>query len=116
MSYATQYQNDEYEGKGTPRFGITDEVLGPNKGLPIPTGYHLENIQKGVLGTPSKITEEYLEFMDAVKQNNPLMQLIELSDMLGAIDAFAKQYNMSVQSLLVMTEATKRAFESGARK
>lgn len=101
MSFASEYD--------------TSTVLDSNNGEKI-LGYHTEYIQKGVLGTPSKISEEYFEFMDACKQDNPLMQLIELSDLLGAIDAFAKQYNMSVKSLLVMTEATKRAFESGSRK
>lgn len=100
MSFASECENN-----------VTNLVI--EKKVP---GYHLVEIKKGILGTPSKISEEYFEFMDAVSQGNPLMQLIELSDMLGAIDAFAKNYGMTVETLLLMTKATQRAFESGARK
>ena len=80
-------------------------------------GYHLNKIDKGEIGKVSKITEEYQEFIDANMQKNKVMELVELSDLLGAIDKYTRiEYNLSVEDLLVMTAATKRAFESGFRK
>lgn len=46
-------------------------------------GYHTRKIEKGVVGEASKIREEFEEFMDAVEQNNRVMELVELSDMVG---------------------------------
>lgn len=79
-------------------------------------GYHLYKIEKGILGQFSKIKEEFLEAEDAIKQNNSVMALVELSDLLGAIEAYAKTFNMSLNDLLTMKDATKRAFETGRRK
>jgi hypothetical protein len=53
-------------------------------------GYHKNEIKKGVLGEVSKIDEEYLEFKDAIESNNPVMAMTELSDLLGAVEAFSK--------------------------
>jgi hypothetical protein len=79
-------------------------------------GYHKNKIPKGVLGEVSKIDEEYLEFKDALETENPVMALVELSDLLGAIEAFSKKrHNLSLTDLLKMTEATKSAFEDGTR-
>lgn len=80
-------------------------------------GYHSKKIQKGVLGTPSKIQEEFEEFKDALDQNNHVMALVELSDMLGAIDSYVRRrYSITVDDLLVMTLATQSAFKDGDRK
>lgn len=79
-------------------------------------GYHKNKIPKGILGEVSKIDEEYLEFKDALESENPVMSLVELSDLLGAIEAFSKKrHNLSLGDLLKMTEATKSAFEDGSR-
>lgn len=79
-------------------------------------GYHKNKIPKGVLGEVSKIDEEYLEFKDALETENPVMALVELSDLLGAIEAFSKKrHNLTISDLLRMTEATKSAFEDGTR-
>lgn len=78
-------------------------------------GYHVKRIEKGSLGMPSKIREETEEFFDAMEQSNPVMALHELSDLLGAIEAFAANYNVTLADLIRMTEATKRAFKSGQR-
>lgn len=78
--------------------------------------YHLNEIPKGQIGDFSKIKEEFLEAADALEQGNPLMALIELSDLIGAIELYAKKYNMSLDDLIKMKDATKRAFESGRRK
>lgn len=56
--------------------------------------YHLRDIPKGILGEFSKIEEEFLEFLDAIEQNNILMALIELSDMLGAIQYYKEKYQL----------------------
>jgi hypothetical protein len=79
-------------------------------------GYHKKIIQKGVLGEPSKIREEFEEFMDSIEQDNPVMALIELSDLIGAIEAYAEKNNITLEHLINMKNATKRAFETGHRK
>ena len=79
-------------------------------------GYHKNKIPKGVLGEVSKIDEEYLEFKDALESENPVMALLELSDLLGAISEFSrKQHNIGLQDLIKMSDATKSAFEDGTR-
>ena len=79
-------------------------------------GYHNKNIQKGILGEDSKIREEFEEFIDAIEQQNPVMALVELSDLLGAIEAYSNKYNVSLEDLIVMKNTTKKAFENGHRK
>lgn len=78
-------------------------------------GYHVAEIPKGKLGEASKITEEYHEFIDSLDQSNPLMAVYELSDMIGAIEAFAEKYNFTLEDLIRMKNATKRAFADGTR-
>ena len=79
-------------------------------------GYHQKQIKKGVLGTVSKITEEYEEFMDGVSQNNPVLMLVELTDLLGAIEQFTvKNYNINLQDLVKMKDCTESAFLDGSR-
>jgi hypothetical protein len=79
-------------------------------------GYHTKQIPKGKIGEPSKIREEFLEFEDALQQQNPVMQLVELSDLLGAIDLYTlKKFNLSIYELLKMTRATQSAFIEGER-
>jgi phosphoribosyl-ATP pyrophosphohydrolase len=78
-------------------------------------GYHLKKIEKGTLGSVTKIREEYEEFMDAAEQDNPLMALHELSDLIGAVEAFAKTFNVTLDNLITMKEATQRAFRDGER-
>ena len=82
-------------------------------------GYHLKEIKRGVYGELSKIREEVDEMEDAAEQGNKLMVLIELSDLVGAIKGYLeKEYGdqMNLDDLVIMALATKRAFESGARK
>ena len=52
--------------------------------------YHKTYIQKGELGHASKIQEEFEEFKDAYTQGSPVMELVELSDLLGAIDKLGR--------------------------
>lgn len=78
--------------------------------------YHLREIKKGVYGEASKITEEHEEFVEALEQKNPVMALIELSDLIGAIEAYAyKNHRVTLDQLIVMKNATERAFTSGHR-
>lgn len=80
-------------------------------------GYHTKKIEKGILGEYSKIKEEFEEFQDAFSQNNPIMELIELSDLIGAIEAYAlKNHNINIHDLVKMMEATKSAFKDGTRQ
>ena len=74
------------------------------------SGYHKTEIPKGKLGESSKIDEEYLEFKDALLQNNPVMALCELSDLIGAIEAYAIRYNVRLEDIIEMKNATQRAF------
>lgn len=78
-------------------------------------GYHNREIVRGVYGEFSKIREEFEEFDDAVEQNNILMSLVELSDLIGAIEGYAVKYGISLDDLIIMKNATKRAFEDGTR-
>lgn len=79
-------------------------------------GYHLRKIEKGVYGEPSKIREEFEEFEEALEQGNHIMALVELSDLLGAIEAYTdKHHHIRLRELIVMKEATNRAFSDGSR-
>ena len=80
-------------------------------------GYHLRKIKKGKFGEFSKIQEEFEELLDAVEQKSPVMMLCELADIIGAIEEFTLQkYNIKLHDLLLMKDATKRAFLDGSRK
>lgn len=80
-------------------------------------GYHVADIPKGELGDPSKIQEEFMEFLDAIDQDCKVMALVELSDMIGAIAAFLTKYfpGMSIEDLVKMSQITARAFRAGER-
>lgn len=79
-------------------------------------GYHISKIEKGKLGEFSKIEEEFQEAKDAIAQDNPIMVLLELSDMLGAIEQYCVQkHNITLKQVFNMKKATERAFEDGTR-
>lgn len=79
-------------------------------------GYHNRKIERGVLGEFSKIREEYEELADGHEQNNPVLQICEMCDLIGAIEAYAKKFNLSLDDLVKMKDSTKSAFEEGARR
>jgi hypothetical protein len=80
-------------------------------------GYHTRIITKGKMGEFSKVEEEIQELLDAREQNVKVMELIELSDLLGAIEAYVgAKYNLTLPDLLAMMEKTKQAFKDGTRK
>lgn len=78
-------------------------------------GYHLRTIEKGTLGEFSKIREEFEELEDAIKQENKVLQICELCDMMGAIEAFIAKNNLTLNDIIQMNERTKSAFQSGDR-
>lgn len=81
-------------------------------------GYHLTEIPKGDLGCISKIQEELDELKDAMNQGCKVMALVELSDMIGAVQAYLDNHfpGFTVQDLITFSQITKRAFENGHRK
>lgn len=82
-----------------------------------PPGYHMGEIKKGTLGEISKIQEELDELIDAHLQGNRIMVLAEAADLYGALEAFivAKFPGFTMEELRKMSDATKRAFQSGRR-
>lgn len=80
-------------------------------------GYHLTEIPKGTIGESSKILEEILELQDAETQGAKVMALVELSDMIGAVEHYlAKHFpDMTLDDLRCMSDITKRAFRNGRR-
>lgn len=80
-------------------------------------GYHLDIIPRGTLGEASKVLEEALELVDAQRQGVKIMELVELSDLLGAIKAYLEKHapGHTFEDLLKMNEVTERAFRNGRR-
>lgn len=81
-------------------------------------GYHLKKIDKGVVGEISKIKEECDELVDASSQKDcDILILVELSDLVGAIDAYLKKYHptIEIKHLEAMAERTASAFRDGER-
>lgn len=78
-------------------------------------GYHKDVIPKGKLGEFSKVEEEFLELKDAYKQQNKILIQCELSDLIGAIEAYGNQFNLSLEDIIKMHKATKEAFQEGKR-
>jgi NTP pyrophosphatase (non-canonical NTP hydrolase) len=79
-------------------------------------GYHLVEIKKGKLGEISKIQEEVDELVDAENQNSKIMIGVELSDLYGAIQAYASKHGYTMDDLKNMSEITQRVFVNGRRK
>jgi hypothetical protein len=79
-------------------------------------GYHLKEIEKGRVGEFSKIKEEFEELEDAVVQGDKVLQICELTDLVGAIELFSSQhFNLTMDDLLVFSHKTQSAFKSGDR-
>lgn len=78
-------------------------------------GYHLRHIPKGILGEVSKIREEVEELEDATIQGNRILQLVELSDIIGAVRHFAVAKGTTLEECVAMADATERAFKAGQR-
>lgn len=79
-------------------------------------GYHLKQIEKGEYGEFSKIREEVEELLDAHEQDNRVLEIVEFTDLLGAIEAYVAKNNLTLKDLIAMMELTKKAFKEGDRK
>jgi len=80
-------------------------------------GYHLTDIPKGKVGEFSKIEEEVAELKDAITQSSKILELVELSDLYGAIELYlAKYHSLNMDDLAKMSQITQRAFINGRRK
>jgi hypothetical protein len=78
-------------------------------------GYHKRKITKGTYGEISKLQEEIEEYIDAQEQGIMIMELLELSDIYGALEAVLEKYHISMEDLKKMSDVTKRAFKTGQR-
>jgi len=78
-------------------------------------GYHISDIQKGKLGTISKIQEELDELKDAEGQKSKILIMVELSDLYGAIEEYCINQNINMEDLKTFSDITKRAFKNGRR-
>lgn len=83
--------------------------------IPENRGYHVSDIPRGEFGQLSKITEEYLELVDANTQGVRIMEVNELADLLGAVEAYASTLGFTLSDLIAMKERTASAFASGDR-
>lgn len=80
-------------------------------------GYHLATINRGKKGEISKIREELEELEDAIAQDCKIMAAVELSDLYGAMELFAKKHlNLKMEDVKKMSKITQRAFINGKRK
>ena len=75
--------------------------------------YHLDTIPKGVLGDSSKILEEVMELQDSEKQQCRIMALLEVSDILGAIEQYVKKHypGITMEDIKNMSDITQRSFK-----
>lgn len=79
-------------------------------------GYHNREIEKGVLGEFSKIKEEFEELEDAFEQSDKILQLCELTDLVGAIELYVEnKFNLTLEDLKKFSDKTKSAFKENKR-
>ncbi len=71
--------------------------------------FHEKNIKKGVYGEFSKVEEEVEEAKDALQQQNHLMYLIELSDIIGAVEKIAENYGLTIHDLIKFSNKVKES-------
>jgi len=127
---------DEKLGIELGSYGIRDHTFSPDHkvqwiygtGISLPRltyivektkkkGYHDSIMPKTPAGSFLKILEESEEAKDAYLNRNPIMLLVELADLYGAMELFLEQDfpKMSMNDLKTMHEVTKRAFQNGRR-
>lgn len=78
--------------------------------------YHKLKIHKHAVGSPYKIQEEFLEYIDAIATGNNVMAVQELSDLYGCIENEVAKFGMTVAELKVMSDLTREVFDSGTRE
>lgn len=66
-----------------------------------PIKFHKKTIKRGKYGDLSKILEEVEEAIDAEEQGQRFMMLIELSDIIGAVEGvlLKQKFNITVEEL-----------------
>ena len=76
--------------------------------------YHIREFPKGELGEISKIQEELDELKDSAEQSSKVMELVELSDLYGAIECYIKRHHpgTTMEDLEIFSNITKRSYES----
>jgi NTP pyrophosphatase (non-canonical NTP hydrolase) len=80
-------------------------------------GYHKVEIKKGIYGEFSKIIEEVDELTDAVEQDDKILQICELSDLIGAIEQYSEsKFGLSLVDLKKFSDKTKSAFKEKKRQ
>lgn len=75
--------------------------------------WHKREITRGVYGEFSKVLEEVEEAEDALEQNNKLMYLIELSDIVGAIEGIVENYGLTLEELITFSDKVKESKRNG---
>jgi len=79
-------------------------------------GYHKNKISKGYYKEFSKIKEEFEELEDAYQQGDPILQLCEMADLIGAIEAYSIFYfGIGIEKIIDFNNKTKEAFKEGSR-
>lgn len=78
-------------------------------------GYHKTQIEKGTIGEFSKVEEEFNEFKDAHLYGNKPLEICEMADLIGAIEEYAKKFNITLVDLISFSQMTKEAFKEGKR-
>jgi len=80
-------------------------------------GYHINKIDKGEVGEFSKIKEEFQELEDAYLQKDKVLEVCELTDLIGAIELYSKnKYNLTLEDLKKFSDKTQSSFKDGTRK
>ena len=99
------------------KFSLNQIICGRTDQVKKNPGYHLIDVPKGVFGESSKIVEETFEFCDAIKQGSSVLELVELSDLYGAIQGYLAKHHPSITmaDLAKMSDITQRAFFNGHR-
>ncbi len=84
-----------------PRDPRLPEMENPCRDVPAPEliGYHLRPIPRGVFGNISKVLEEMAECEDAHDQGSSVMLILELSDLVGAIQGFLAAHNLTTKDI-----------------
>lgn len=71
--------------------------------------WHNRKIKKGSYGELSKIEEELDEAREALEQGNKLMFLIELSDVIGAVEGVIQKHGLSLNDLIKFSNKVKES-------
>jgi len=79
-------------------------------------GYHKNEIKKGELGEFSKIQEEFDELTDAFEQGDKVLQICELTDLIGSIESYSlNKFNLTLDDLISFSNKTKESFKENKR-